>query len=181
MIIKVGQQVSDWVLISILPERGTFINLKNFNRYDDEFVRLHMDNKHGVYADVNIDQYNVPPVYFKTEYEHKLHDTSSVSGIRLFRHLRPFGNPNDSGVTFAVDLDYDKNEIRYHWSICNKDNFEKKIGRHIASDRLGDSPKVIRVTNLEKALESFGVLDFIGDDMAANHRIVFDQINKVLE
>ena len=47
------------------------------------------------------------------------------------------------GVTYAIQIDYEKNQLIIGYSVCSKkENFNKSIGRQIAEQRLKESPIV---------------------------------------
>lgn len=77
-----------------------------------------------------------------------------LTEVVFFRYLRttqyrdedfiyPTGISNLGGITFAVKLDYTLRKISFGVSICSdKENFDKKIGRSVALDRLTNDPYV---------------------------------------
>ena len=60
--------------------------------------------------------------------------------VKLFRYVRPGapypygGIDNLRGLTFYIELDYKNRDIRFSFSRCEGDNFDKKLGKQIAFD-----------------------------------------------
>ena len=90
-----------------------------------------------------------------------------VQIVRFERFVDSYGNiDNLSGVTFVYDLDYVNRQIRMGWSICDGDNFNKKIGIHFAKERLASDPIIVEMP--EDGIPDQGttlyVAEKIGDD-----------------
>jgi hypothetical protein len=55
-----------------------------------------------------------------------------MNNLRIVRYARPkqkeIHNDNLYGITFVYDIDYEDRIVWASWSICNGDNFEKKVG-----------------------------------------------------
>ena len=63
---------------------------------------------------------------------------------RFTRFYQPFGDIDPrSGVSYSFEIDYGKREIRFGYSVCNGDNFVKKVGTQFATKRLHDDPIVV--------------------------------------
>jgi len=62
---------------------------------------------------------------------------NKANKIQVVRYLRDTSTINDNlhAITFVFDLDYGTRTVTAKWAICNGDNFNKKSGINIASER----------------------------------------------
>ena len=59
--------------------------------------------------------------------------------IEVVRYARPHHthpNSNLFGITFIFNLDYVTRKVKVQWSVCNGDNFNKKVGYSQAKKRM---------------------------------------------
>lgn len=115
-----------------------------------------------------------------------------MTTLRVVRYARPKQNEifNDNlyGITFVYDIDYDTRTVDVCWSVCNGDNFEKKVGveQALKRQKLKFPLEAVKGTGLTKAclIHLFG--EEIGGMMVGNypllHHIMYDTtryLNKV--
>lgn len=103
--------------------------------------------------------------------------------VRVYRYIR-----NDLNVTrgrgdawsFAFDLDYAKQVIRVGWSRCAKeDNFDREIGRAIASKRLEQRPIMISMANMYNTPVTMFVVQAITRMSTPTDRDLLNALSKI--
>jgi hypothetical protein len=93
--------------------------------------------------------------------------------IEVVRYCRPlymdirhdlYGNIiSNQGVTFYFVLDYQEKEVRFGYSVCNGDNFEKRMGRDLAKD----------MYNNPETQKKFPMID----GKVGNHGLIYDLLS----
>ena len=78
--------------------------------------------------------------------------------IQVIRHIRP-KNPNGTpmqffGVTMVFGLDYEAGKIHVQWSVCNGDNFDRRVGVKYATSR----PAVVIPMTEDKQVDQNGLV-----------------------
>lgn len=80
--------------------------------------------------------------------------------VKLFRYVRPYswdGIDNLRGLTFYIELNYKNRDIRFSFSRCEGDNFDKNFGKQIAYNNFRDGVYCVLKMNQNGVSES-GVL-----------------------
>ena len=77
--------------------------------------------------------------------------------IDFIRYVRPYKTTDDyrnpvqidnlQGITFKIQLDYKQKKIRFGYSVCNGDNFNKKLGIENATSMFNVNPIVMPMHN----------------------------------
>ena len=77
---------------------------------------------------------------------------------------------NLSGVTFVFDIDYENDQIRAGWSVCDGDNFNKKVGIHFAKERLISDPIIVEL--VDKTIPDCGTMEYVIEKISENDLLI---------
>lgn len=118
--------------------------------------------------------------------------------VEVVRYLRPdsvFQNPffgelhdNMYGVTIVYDINYELSQVTAQWSVCNNDNFDKKLGVKIARKARAlvfDFKDVAEQGSLTEAL-AFNFRKFFDEDKVVEdnfHSVIwaFNHVSRILK
>lgn len=103
--------------------------------------------------------------------------------VDLFRYVRPlnknFEIDNMKGITFRIQLDYKFKTIKFAYSVCNGDNFEKQTGRERAQFAFDLDESTVTIPMKNGTVSPNGVLrdiwEYVKTDMRGD--IVYRQMN----
>lgn len=160
MFMRVGEVINGLMLCQVEPGVGKLIEVKTGNRYHEKKFEL-------IYDIDDTRAYGYP--FSKHEYENYIgilsSDTKAKKDVISFcRYIRSIDFDgvvdNMSGVTLLINLDYVNRIISFKYSICNGDNFDKKVGIAIAN-----SKKLHSIKMPETGIPESGTVDFIMDSL----------------
>lgn len=176
--IALGTVIGNFMLVQVGSGRGMLINIPTGNRLDDVTVDLThqgglFTGMYGttygellrVYGGYNIgNEINVLAITNAGTIPRQV-ETEKPDVVNFVRYIRPRDYDgvidNMYGVTILFTLDYKLNNIKFQYSICRGDNFNKKKGVEIAETR---AVYVIAMPN--GGIAEKGVTDYVMGKLA---------------
>ena len=168
---KMGETVRngerEGVLIRSAFAVGVWVSTDDFNRISDETVEFTSDGVAPMPAGV---------------YSWLMGAKEKNRFVDLFRYVRPlnknFEIDNMKGITFRIQLDYKFKTIKFAYSVCNGDNFEKQTGRERAQFAFDLDESTVTIPMKNGTVSPNGVLrdiwEYVKIDMCGD--IVYRQM-----
>ena len=187
---NVGEKVRgagrEAVLVQVGAGIGKWIDPSDFKRISDAEIELTYDLNDfrslrgrmpdSVYYYLNNSH---PPAHY-AETTNDAPDRKRF--VDLFRYVRPL-NPymeidNLKGITFRIQLDYQYRTIKFAYSVCNGDNFNKQNGRTRAQFAFDKDVSTVTIPMPDEGICEGGVLDHIWEYIKSDMRgdIVYRQM-----
>jgi hypothetical protein len=126
-----------------------------------------VDNIDGIWVDVTTGEHSTILNEYKCHVEKAVpFNKVKPRYVNFVRYLRPYkwdGNftrtevDNLRGTTFAISLDYEFQTISFAYSVCNGDNFDKSVGKAIATQRIKNY-EIHSIPMVDGKINELGVL-----------------------
>jgi len=152
--------ISSAILVSIGHTTGIWVDARNFNRIDDNYyIALEREFGGGMVG--------LMPLIVAQDIA--LNEKSSEKRfVDLFRYVRPFSSfveidPN-KGVTLRIQLDYQERTIKFAYSVCNGDNFNKAEGRFKAQFAFDKDESTVTLPMPKAGIPETGVVNYIWEN-----------------
>jgi hypothetical protein len=138
--VRVGERHQGFILCQIDSGIGAWICETTFNRKNSTPVQLMYNPR----LEVVPGSPSSLGVWVEDSVSNTKPDTKQKPDqIYLVRYIRPKARgseiiDNMRGTTLIIELDYNKKNISFQYSICEGDNFDKSYGIFVAQNRLAD-------------------------------------------
>ena len=165
----IGNKIGNYILARVDETFAQFINIETGRAWN--FVKYPLFQNAEDEVCVFLKHEDLPRLSPNDVITSKFEGVKKVEKpryIEFIRYVRPFKTTNDlrnpdqidnlQGITFKIQLDYKQKRIRFGYSVCNGDNFNKKLGIQNATSMFNMNPIVMPMKN-EQISQEGTILD----------------------
>ena len=154
----IGDKIGNYILARVDASFAQFINIETGRAWN--FIKYPLSQ--NIQGDVcafltHEDLPRLSPNNVVTSKFEGVKKVEKPRFIEFVRYVRPYKTTDDyrnpvqidnlQGITFKIQLDYKQKKIRFGYSVCNGDNFNKKLGIENATSMFNMNPIVMLMHN----------------------------------
>jgi hypothetical protein len=165
----IGDKIGSYILARVDAQFAQFINTETGRAWNFVKYPLFQNIEDDVCAFLKVQDLPIlspnDTIVSQKDIQAKINE-ANFAGVRkvekprfidFVRYVRPYKTTDDyrnpvqidnlQGITFKVQLDYEKKTIRFGYSVCNGDNFNKKLGIQNATSMFNLDPITMPMYN----------------------------------